>query len=404
MKKFYLLTLLFIPVFILAQSPVPDEAEVELIASGFEFVEGPVWNDDIGLLFSDMNGNKIYNWTEEDSISVFLSPSDNSNGLTYDLEGNLIMNQTGLRRVARLDSNGSQTSLADMYQGKKLNSPNDVVVKSDGAIFFTDPNFNIPPGQHQELPYQGIFRISPYGELQLLDSTLNLPNGICFSLDESKLYVNDSQARIIYVWDVVNDSTIANKREFASIMPTGYADGMKIDADGNIFCTGPLGVWIFSPDGTFLDTILVPINPSNCNWGDADRKTLFITAGTNVYKIRLAPITKVKDKGYLPGNYKLYQNYPNPFNPTTKIRYTVAPPNLSKEKSPVVKLKVYDVLGNEVATLVNEEKPAGSYEVEFSSTNVTASGGASYILPSGIYLYRLIAGDFTQTKKFILLK
>jgi gluconolactonase len=403
MKKYYLLISVCLPTLMFAQSPVPDGAEVELIASGFEFVEGPVWSDDIGLLFSDMNGNKIYNWTEEDSISVFLNPSDNSNGLTYDLEGNLIMNQTGLRRVARLDSNGTQTSLADMYQGKKLNSPNDLAVKSDGAIFFTDPNFNIPPGQQQELPYQGIFRISPYGELQLLDSTLTLPNGICFSPDESKLYVNDSQARIIYVWDVVDDSTIVNKKEFARISPRGYADGMKIDSSGNIFCAGPLGVWIFSPDGTFLDTILVPINPSNCNWGDADRKTLFITAGTNVYKIRLAPITKVKDKGYLPGNFKLYQNYPNPFNPTTKIRFTIAS-NSSIEESRVIKLKVYDILGNEVATLVNEEKPAGNYEVEFSSTSGTASSGKSHILPSGIYLYQLIAGDFTQTKKLILLK
>ena len=403
MKKYYLLISVCLTTLMFAQSPVPDGAEVELIASGFEFVEGPVWSDDIGLLFSDMNGNKIYNWTEEDSISVFLNPSDNSNGLTYDLEGNLIMNQTGLRRVARLDSNGTQTSLADMYQGKKLNSPNDLAVKSDGAIFFTDPNFNIPPGQQQELPYQGIFRISPYGELQLLDSTLTLPNGICFSPDESKLYVNDSQARIIYVWDVVDDSTIANKKEFASISPRGYADGMKIDSSGNVFCAGPLGIWIFAPDGTFLDTILVPINPSNCNWGDADRKTLYITAGSNVYKIRLAPITKVKDKGYLPGDYKLYQNYPNPFNPTTKIKFTVAS-NSSMQESRVIKLKVYDILGNEVATLVNEEKPAGNYEVEFSSTSGTASSGKSHILPSGIYLYQLIAGDFTQTKKLVLLK
>jgi len=387
MKKYYILISLFITVFDFAQSPVPDGAEVELIASGFAFVEGPVWSDDSGLLFSDMNGNKILNWTEEDSISTFLSPSNASNGLTYDLNGNLLINQTGLRRVVRLESNGQQTVLADKYQDKKLNSPNDIVVKSDGAIFFTDPNFNIPPGQQQELPFQGIFRISTNGELQLLDETLTLPNGICFSLDESKLYVNDSQARIIYVWDVVDDSTLANKREFARINPNGYADGMKIDSSGNLFCAGPQGVWIFSPDGTPLDTILVPINPSNCNWGDSDRKTLYITAGTDLFRIRLAPVTSVKDEGSLLENYKLYQNYPNPFNPITNIGFYVP-------SRAFVSLKVYDVLGNKVATLVNEEKPAGEYKVKYNAQN----------LCSGIFFYKLDAGDFTQIKKLVLLR
>jgi len=397
MKKYYFLLSLFITTFIFAQSPVPDGAEVELIADGFGFVEGPLWSDDIGLIFSDMNANTIFNWTEEDSISVFLNPSGVSNGLTYDLNGSLIMTQTGLRRVVRLESDGTQTSLADIYNGKKLNSPNDIVVKSDGGIFFTDPNFNIPQGQQQELPFQGIFRINPFGELQLLDSTLNLPNGICFSLDESKLYVNDSQARIIYVWDVIGDSTIANKREFGRINPTGYADGMKFDTEGNLFCTGPKGVWIYSADGTLVDTILVPINPSNCNWGDADRKTLYITAGTNLYRIRLTPTTGIHNEGSLLEEFKLYQNYPNPFNPTTKISWQSA---VSSWQT----LKVYDVLGNEVTTIINEYRPAGNYEVEFSSDGSSSSGGGSYNLPSGIYFYQLIAGDFTQTKKLVLLR
>ena len=397
MKKYLLLISLLITTFVFAQSPIPDGAKLELIADGFEFVEGPLWSDSLGLLFSDMNGNTIFNWTEEDSISIFLNPSDASNGLTFDLGGNLIMAQTGLRRVARMDSNGTQTSLADMYDGKKLNSPNDLVVKSDGSIFFTDPNFNIPPGQHQELSFQGIFRISTFGELQLLDSTLNLPNGICFSQDESKLYVNDSQVRIIYVWDVVDDSTIANKRELARINPLGYADGMKIDSSGNIFCAGPQGIWVFSPDGTPLDTILVPLTPSNCNWGNEDRKTLFITASTNVYKIRLAPVTDVRDEGYLPGNFELYQNYPNPFNPTTKISWQSAVGSWQT-------LKVYDVLGNEVATIVDEYNPAGNYNIEFSAVSKFTSGGGSYNLPSGIYFYQLVVGDFTQTKKLVILK
>ena len=169
MKKKFLLLFLFINVTASAQSPVPEGAQPELIASGFQFVEGPVWSDTIGLLFSDLHGNIAYRWTEEDSITEFLNPSYNSNGLTYDLDGRLIINETGLRRVARLEFDGSQTSLADNYNGKKLNSPNDLIVKSDGSIFFTDPPFNIPEGEKQELSFSGIYRISPYGELQLLD-------------------------------------------------------------------------------------------------------------------------------------------------------------------------------------------------------------------------------------------
>ena len=271
-----------------AQSPVPKGAELELIADGFQFVEGPVWNDSLGLLFSDMPANKIYRWTPEDSISIFLDPSGNSNGLTYDLMQSLILTQTGLRRVARLVSNGSQTSLTHSFDGKKFNSPNDIVVKSDGSIFFTDPPFNIPQGQKQELSFAGIYRISPTGSLMLLDSSLTLPNGICFSPDESMLYVNDSQARIIYVWDVVGDSTIVNKRKFASITPVGYADGMKVDLSGNLYCAGPLGVWIFASNGTVLDTIMVPGHTTNINWGGKDGKTLYITAGNSVYRINFS--------------------------------------------------------------------------------------------------------------------
>lgn len=369
------------------QSPVPENAQLELIADGFVFVEGPVWNDTLGLLFSDLSGNRIYNWTEEDSISIFLNPSANSNGLTYDLEGNLIAAQTGLRRVARRESDGSFTSLADTFNNKKLNSPNDLAVKSDGSIFFTDPDFNIPPGQQQELSFKGIFRISPFGELYLLDSTLNLPNGICFSPDETKLYVNNSQVRIIYVWDVIDDSTISNKKEFARINPLGYADGMKVNTSGNLYCAGPKGVWVFSPDGTLLDTILVPINPSNCNWGEEDRNTLFITAGTSVFRIRLKDLTNIGDEGYLPKGIELYQNYPNPFNPTTNLGFRIS--NFG-----FVSMKVYDVLGNGVATIINEEKPVGEYEVKFDAGN----------LSSGIYYYQLKAGNFIETKKLVLVK
>jgi gluconolactonase len=387
-----------------AQSPVPPGATVEKLATGFQFVEGPVWSDSIGLLFSDMNGNKIYRWTQAGGATAFLDPANNSNGLTYDLQGRLLINQCGLRRVARRDSGGILTSLASTFGGKKLNSPNDIVVKkSDGAIFFTDPPFNIPSGQQQELSFSGVYRISPSGALQLLDSTLKLPNGICFSPDQRKLYVDESQQRIIYVWDVVNDSVLANKRQFATIRPTGYADGMKVDSAGNLYCTGPLGVWVFDSAGVVLDTILVPETPSNCNWGGADRKTLFITAGKSLYRIRLST-TGVDDHSALPAEgYMLMQNYPNPFNPTTKVGFVVggvvAPSGafssgVEGPEAKYVKVAVYDMLGREVAVLMNERREPGTYSVTFDGSN----------LASGVYLCHLSSGRFSETRAMVLMR
>jgi gluconolactonase len=376
-----------------AQSPVPEGVAVERIATGFQFVEGPLWKDGVGLLFSDIPASTVYRWTPDSGARVYLKPSFNSNGLTLDLQGRLLLTETGTRRIARLEDDGTQTPLASTYDGKKLNSPNDLVVKSTGGIFFTDPPFNIPAGEKAELTFSGIYRISPSGNLQLLDSTLNLPNGICFSPDESKLYVNNSSQRIIYVWGVVNDSTIANKRAFASISPTGYADGMKVDAAGNVFCSGPLGVWVFAPDGTVLDTILVPGQTTNCNWGDADRKTLYITSGNSVYRIRLTA-TDVQKHGFvIPETFELYSNYPNPFNPTTTIRYTV--PVRSE-----ITLEVYNALGQKIATLKRGELEPGSYNTVW---NADAA--------SGIYFCRIAASSLdspgweeVRTGKMLLLR
>lgn len=261
---------------------------LEKLATGFQQPEGPVWKDGVGLLFSDIARSKIYVWSPVDSSTgIYLQPSDSSNGLTLDRQGRLILTQMLKRRVSRLETDGSITSLVSTYGGKKFNCPNDVVVRSDGSIFITDPDFNIPAGQLSELHFQGIYRLSPSGSLQLLDSTFDKPNGICFSPDEQKLYVNDSHKCIIYVWDVPNDSTISNKKVFYTIPASGYADGMKTDPQGNIYCTGPTGIWIVSPSGALLERITMSETPSNCNWGDADRKTLYITAGSSLYRIRL---------------------------------------------------------------------------------------------------------------------
>ena len=288
MKKI-LIAILLATSFAYSQSPVPINARLEKISTGHVFVEGPVWKDGVGLLFSDMGSNCINKWNPESGTTVFMKPSFVSNGLTYDNNGSLIMMQTGKRRVARLEKDGTtQTSLADKFEGKRFNSPNDIAVKSSGSIFFTDPDFNTPSGESAELSIKGIYRLGINGSLKLLDDTFDKPNGICFSPDEKKLYVCESPKAIVYVWDVVNDSTIANKKLFYAIPKKGYADGMKTDPAGNLYCTGPGGVWVISPDGKLLDKIATPETPTNCNWGDADRKTLYITAQTSVYRIRLA--------------------------------------------------------------------------------------------------------------------
>ncbi len=372
----------------IAQTSLDSGAVVEEIASGIQQPEGPVWNDSLGLLFSDIKGNKIYRWTAEKGKQVYLNPSDSTNGLTFDSNGRLIACQMELRRIVRFEKDGSQTSLADNYEGKRFNSPNDLVVKSDGSIFFTDPNFNIPLGQHQELPFCGIYRISSTGNLQLL-ATLALPNGICFSPDEKKLYVNDSQVHKIYVWDVVDDSTITNKSLFFTIPVAGYADGMKVDSDGNIYCACSSAIWIISPTGQQLGKIDLPSNvsASNCAWGGVDHKTLFITGGNSVYKIRPLITSINKHNSSLPEGFKLFQNYPNPFNPSTKITYSIPAYSL-------VIIKVYNLTGTEVATIENKKLPAGTYSINFNAQQ----------LASGVYFYKLTADNYLAVKKFVLLK
>lgn len=371
-----------------AQSPVPAGAKVEKVVTGFQFVEGPLWMNG-ALIFSDITAGKIYQWKPGTSTaSAFLDPSYNSNGLTLDNEGNLVFCQMGYRRVVRMDSNRITTVLASGYNGHKFNSPNDLVFRPDGSIFFTDPDYNVPGGiQNKELTFCGIYRISPTGDVQLLDSTLFEPNGICFSPDGKTLYVNDSGKRIVYEWDVVDDSTITGRREFARMATlSGNADGMKADSAGNIFCTGPLGVWVFSPTGEVLDTILVPETASNCNWGDADAKTLYITARTSVYRIRLDNATEIgKARPAGAGSFRLYSNYPNPFNPTTRISYSLPSASL-------VTLAVYDVLGRRLETLVDSKQSAGAHSAVFDGTHY----------PSGMFFCRLSgAGSDGQRFDFV---
>lgn len=297
------------------------DAEVELVATGFQFTEGPVYSPDGTLYFSDIPANAIYKWAPQLGASIYRRPSGydgppapegsfvGSNGLTLDKQGRLIICEHGNRRLTRLEKDGKLTVLADRYQGKRLNSPNDVVVKSDGSIYFTDPPYGLAKQDEdpaKELKFNGVYRLGPDGSLTLLTTELTRPNGLAFSPDEKYLYVaNSDAARKIWMrYDVKPDGTLGSGSVFydaTSNKEEGAPDGMKVDVKGNLFCTGPGGIWVLSPEGKHLGTIRVPQVPANLAWGkyanthfeapltQGDKAdTLYITARTGLYRIRLA--------------------------------------------------------------------------------------------------------------------
>lgn len=292
---------------------VPTDAKIEKLAGGFLFTEGPIWvprseDSDGYLLFSDPNNNVIYRWTPDGQLSIFMTKSGyrgvdigeygqpGSNGLTLDKQGRLTINQHGNRRVVRMEKNGQLTVLADHYDGKRLNSPNDLVYKSDGSLYFTDPPFGLPKfydDVRKELPYSGVFRASPDGkQVQLLTSDLKGPNGLAFSPDEKYFYVDnwDPQKKIIMRYGVKPDGTLSNGQVFfdmTSAEGEDALDGMKIDQKGNLYVSGPGGLWIISPEGKHLGTIIGPEHPHNLAWGDDDGKTLYLCARTGLYRVRL---------------------------------------------------------------------------------------------------------------------
>jgi len=271
------------------RSIIPD-VEVRKILGGFEFTEGPLWIPEGYLIFSDIPASTIYKWTPgEKKAIIFRKPSGHSNGLTIDKRSRILACEHD-RRVSRTEVDGTLTILAERYNGKRLNSPNDIVVKSDGTIYFTDPPYGlVNQKEGKELPFQGVFRISIQGKLTLLDDTFERPNGIAFSPDEKTLYVDDSAQKVIRVFDVESDGTITDGRIFADLSnpgETGVPDGMKVDFEGNVFCTGGGGLWVIDPKGKPLGIIQIPEVPSNVAWGDDDFKTLYITARTGLYSIR----------------------------------------------------------------------------------------------------------------------
>ena len=283
---------------------VDESAEVEQLGTGFTFTEGPIWNPDGFLLFSDMPGDVRRRWDPDAGVSEVANPSNKGNGMTIDNDGRLVVCEHVTSSVVRMDPDGrggGREVLATHYEGRELNSPNDVVVKSDGAIYFTDPTYGRMPGfgieREQDLDFQGVYRIAPGGgDPQLLVDDFAQPNGLCFSTDESLLYINDTTRAHIRVFDVQSDGTIANSRVLADGIGSGsleigdLVDGMKLDERGNVWVTGPGGVCVFDPDGNHIGTVEVPENVGNINWarppGGPNWNWLMIPATTSVYRIQ----------------------------------------------------------------------------------------------------------------------
>jgi gluconolactonase len=264
------------------------DAKLETLATGFGFTEGPVW-DPAGFVYvSDEEQNKIYRVYADGHKEELIALGD-PDGNTYDRNQKLLDCASVLRAIIRIEPDGKYQILADHFEGKKFNSPNDVVMGPDGAIYFTDPTLDLPNGEKQEMPFQGVYQLDDKGEVRLLTKELSQPNGLAFSPDGKKFYVDDSEQRNIRVYDFQPDGTLSNGRIFGSEAgppKSGVPDGMKFDRDGNLYVTGPEGIWVWNANGEHLGTIVMPEQPANLTWGDADYGTLYITATHSVYKLR----------------------------------------------------------------------------------------------------------------------
>jgi gluconolactonase len=268
----------------------------EKLVTGCIFTEGPLWHArEKYLLFSDMPGDHLRRWSEKDGVTTFRKPCNKSNGLAWDRQGRLLACEHASSSVTRTEADGKIIVLASRYDGKELNSPNDLAVKSDGAIYFSDPtygrmeHYGLP--REPELSFRGVYRLSPDGKaLTLLADDFGQPNGVCFSLDEKTLFVSDTDRQHIRAFDVKSDGTVTNNRIWAQTVgdAPGAPDGLKIDSAGNLYSCGPGGIHVFAPDATCLGVINVPEYTANFCWGGDDRKSLFITASTSVYRVRVA--------------------------------------------------------------------------------------------------------------------
>ncbi|HEY1702816.1 MAG TPA: SMP-30/gluconolactonase/LRE family protein [Trebonia sp.] len=272
-----------------------DDAELELLRSGFLFTEGPAWHHGGRyLVFSDIAGDQMWRWDEQDGFASYRKPSNKGNGNTYDHQGRLLTCEHATSRLTRAELDGTITVLADRYEGQELNSPNDVIVGPGGDIYFTDPTygrnefFGVP--RPTVLGFQGLYRISGAGRLELLHHDFAQPNGLCFSLDSTVLYVNDTDRKHIRAFTVDARGKLRGGDVWAETKgdEPGNPDGMKLDVYGNVWCTAPGGIQAFSPDGKLLGTLPVPEVVGNFAWGGDDWRTLFVCASTGLYRIRTA--------------------------------------------------------------------------------------------------------------------
>ena len=270
-------------------SAVIDTSEAERLATGFVFTEGPLWHPDGFYYFVDVRKSMFYRLTPGGKPEVLRENTGEGNGTTFDLQGRLIMCEGGNRRVTRTGADGKIEVLCDRYEGKRLNRPNDVVCRSDGSIYFTDPGLRVPLAE-RELPYAAIYRIDPSGAVSML-ADFEYPNGLAFSPDERTLYVaNTRWAQYIHALEIGADGAMVRRRIFADMSSDetdGVPDGMKVDVQGRVYCTGPGGTWVFAPDGSRLGIIRTPEVPANLAFGGPDLRTLFFTARTSVYSLRV---------------------------------------------------------------------------------------------------------------------
>jgi gluconolactonase len=277
---------------------IDPAAEVERVATGFTFTEGPIWNKEGEfLLFSDMPGDVRRRWSERDGVQEVMRPSNKCNGMVYDAAGNLLVCEHVTSSLVREHLDGTRETIATHHRGKELNSPNDVITRSDETIYFSDPSYGRMPGfgleREQDLSFQGVYRIRSGGgepELVVAEDEFEQPNGLCFSPDESLMYINDTPRALIRVYDVQGDGTLSGGRLFfegigSGVIEEGIPDGMKCDERGNVWVTGPGGVWVISSEGEHLGIIEVPENVGNLAWGGPDWKTLYMPSSTSLYRV-----------------------------------------------------------------------------------------------------------------------
>jgi gluconolactonase len=296
---------------------VTRDATLEKVATGFGFTEGPVWDSSGFLYVSDETANKLFRVHVKDGSREEVIALGDPDGNTYDQKGRLIDCASVLRAIIEVTQDGKYKILADKFEGKKFNSPNDVILGPDRALYFTDPTLDLPEGEKQEIPFQGVYRLDQNGGVHLLTKDLTQPNGLAFSPDGKHFYIDDSKQKNIRVYDVAPDGQLTDGRIFGEEpggKGEGVPDGMKVDVNGNLFVTGPKGIWVWDSAGDHLGTIIMPEQPANLTWGEADSGTLYIAATTSLYRLR------TKTKGFLPRSKCGKQDRATPADLKSQVR------------------------------------------------------------------------------------